>query len=580
MRPYELLFQFTDHSQQQKSLFFQEPIQIIQAKQIEEVILALRQVEEAVSNGYYAAGYLSYESAPAFDPSFQVCKGAQLPLVWFGIYRPPRIVEPEHSPKDFSIGKWSPTISYEAYQQGISEIKKAIARGDTYQVNYTLRLRTSFTGDDFAFYQRLTQAQQAGYMAYLNLGRYRILSLSPELFFHWRKSKITMKPMKGTVARGLHSFEDQKRKNWLVTSEKNRAENVMIVDLLRNDLTRVAEIGSIEVPKLFEVEPYPTVWQMTSTVTATIGAKQTWVDLLRAVFPCGSITGAPKVSTMHYIAQLENTPREVYCGAIGYFTPEHEAIFNVPIRTIWIDTLAEKAEYGVGGGITWDSTTKEEYEEMISKSKVLYEKPVRSFLLLESLLLKQGTYPYLERHLARLQRSATYFSYPFSLPLVKKALASHAQEHFEGTHKVRLTLSKQGKMTITSEPIRPIPTPIKVKLASQPIDIYNCFYYHKTTHRSMYEQLKKEHPDVFDVLLWNKKDQLTEFTIGNLVLEIDGIKYTPPISSGLLGGVMRETLLNEGTIQERTLTKADLTQATRIWLINSVRGWLPVQLIE
>jgi para-aminobenzoate synthetase/4-amino-4-deoxychorismate lyase len=580
MKPYDLLFQFTDHSKQKKSLFFQQPIQIIQAKRVEEVIPALCQVEEAVAKGSYAAGYLSYESAPAFDPSFRVCQGAKLPLVWFGIYHEPRIMEPEHSPQDFSLGEWTPSISYESYQQGIREIKEAIARGDTYQVNYTLRLRTSFTGDDFAFYRRLTGAQQAGYTAYLNLGRYRILSLSPELFFHRRKNRITMKPMKGTIARGLYGAEDQKRKNWLATSEKNRAENVMIVDLLRNDLTRVAEIGTIDVPKLFEVEQYPTVWQMTSTVSATIRANQTWVDLLRAVFPCGSITGAPKVSTMHYIAQLENSPREVYCGAIGFLSPNDEAIFNVPIRTIWIDTLTGKAEYGVGGGITWDSTTAEEYEEWISKSKVLYEEPVKPFSLLESLLLKKGTFPYLERHLARLQRSATYFGYPFSLSLVKKALKSHAAEHLEGEHKVRLTLSKQGEIAITSEPVQPIPTPVKVRLAKQPIDIHNRFYYHKTTHRTMYEQHKKEHPDVFDVLLWNTEGQLTEFTIGNLVIEIDGIKYTPPVSCGLLAGVMRETLLNEGIIQERILTKADLARATRIWLINSVRGWLPAQLIE
>ena len=258
--------------------------------------------------------------------------------------------------------------------------------------------------------------------------------------------------MKGTIERGNSLIEDEANANWLYHSEKNRAENVMIVDLLRNDLGRIAKPSSVQVPKLFEIEQYPTVHQMTSTITAKISPDTRLVDIFKALFPCGSITGAPKISTMDIIADLEQTPREVYCGTIGYITPNREAIFNVPIRTVIIDQKTGIATYGVGGGITWDSTTEGEYQEILTKASLLKKKRP-SFQLLESLLLKDGSYFLLKEHLTRLKKSSKYFKYIFDLEKVEASLLHFAKKHLHGELKIRLLLSQNGETTIDGQPI-------------------------------------------------------------------------------------------------------------------------------
>ena len=327
--------------------------------------------------------------------------------------------------------------------------------------------------------------------------------------------------MKGTTERGKSLEEDNANAQWLYHSEKNRAENVMIVDLLRNDLGTIAELGSVDVPILFEIEHYPTVHQMTSTITAQVSATTQLVDIFKALFPCGSITGAPKISTMDIIADLETTPREVYCGAIGYITPNKEAIFNVPIRTVVIEQQSGKAIYGVGGGITWDSTAEGEYQEIITKASVLEENRPE-FQLLESLLLNEGEYFLMEEHLNRLENSAKYFGFPFDLEDVIKTLSMFASQNHLGVLKVRFLLEKNGEMTIEGQPIAQLKTPLKVKLADKPLERNNLFLYHKTTNREIYNRFQRKFPNVFDVLLWNEDGELTEFTNGNVVVEIDG----------------------------------------------------------
>lgn len=575
-----LLFDFPDATGQRRSLRFADPVELIVAQTLDDVRPALRAVQRAVDAGYYAAGYLAYESAPAFDSALRVKPGGDLPLLWFGIFREPCAATPEPQDAAFQLSAWQPNVSPAAYRRNIAAIREAIADGETYQTNYTLRLRAAFSGDDWAFYRRLRAAQRADYCAYLNLGRFRVLSASPELFFHWRESQIVARPMKGTAKRGRWPEEDQAWAAWLAASEKNRAENLMILDLLRNDLGRVAAVGSVHVPQLFAIERYPTLFQMTSTVAATTRPGTTLEEIFAALFPCGSITGAPKASTMNLIARLEDSPRGVYCGAIGLVTPRREAIFNVAIRTVVIDTQTGLAEYGVGGGITWDSTPEDEYAEALTKA-VLLSEPAPSFALLETLRLEQGRYTLLERHLDRLAESARYFDIPLALPAVRAALTEHSAQWPQDSRRVRLLVAQDGAITVESTPLPEQPNaPLPVALATTPISRQDRRLFHKTTRREIYEQRRQEQPAVFDVLLWNEQGELTEFTIGNLVIELDGVRWTPPRESGLLPGTFRAELLEQGVIHERRLTRADLMQAARIWLINSVREWIPVDLVH
>lgn len=576
--PY-LLFEFPDEQGTIQPLVFKEPVEILQADTLLEVQQVMKDVEQAIQKGYYAAGYVSYEAAPAFHPNMSVHEGAKLPLAWFGIFNSPESADELESTGGYSVSNWEMAGSIAHYKQGIQKIKQAIEEGHTYQVNYTERLHATFTGDDLAFYRQLARNQQSSYSAYLNLGKYRLLSASPELFFRIDGEKITSKPMKGTAPRGRFTDEDQQQVDRLKASEKERAENLMIVDLLRNDIGRLALPGTVAVPRLFEAEKYPTVHQLTSTIEAKIDKDATVFDWFQALFPCGSITGAPKISTMSFISDLEQSPREVYCGAIGFITPEKNAVFNVPIRTVIIDSEDETASYGVGGGVTWDSTSEGEYQELLTKAQVLSaRRPV--FDLLESLKLENGHYPLLSYHLERLRDSADYFNFSFDQTAMEKELMDLAARHSTGVFKVRLLLEKSGAFSSQAQAIESILQPVVCSLATAPIDSTNPFLFHKTTHRSVYEAHSKTAPEAFSVLLWNEKEELTEFTIGNLVAEKDGTFYTPPRSCGLLAGTFRQSLLDSHKIEEKIIHKNELADFDAIWFINSVRGWLKVILLE
>jgi para-aminobenzoate synthetase/4-amino-4-deoxychorismate lyase len=556
---------------------FTRPTEIVVARSACEVRPALRRIEQAAARGMYAAGYVAYEAAQALDRAFVVRPDARvLPLLWFGIFDSPSEFEPAGD-GEFRLSEWTPSVCRAEYDRCVEAVRERLARGDTYQVNYTLRLRAGFKGDDFAFYERLRAAQRTRFGAYVNDGgRFRILSASPELFFRRRGTSIHTRPMKGTARRGRWREEDARLASWLAASEKNRAENVMIVDLLRNDLGRVAETGTVHVPALFEVERYPTLFQMVSTVTATLRPGTTLEEIFAALFPCGSVTGAPKVSTMRLIAALEDSPRGVYCGAVGFVAPGGDAVFNVAIRTVVIDTETGAAEYGVGGGITWDSTAADEYAEALDKAGLLAEE-ARGFDLLETMLLENGDYRLLEDHLARLAESAEYFDIPLSAELVRAALTEHAQCFTVGARRARLLVSTDGGVQVESEAIAETPTGrLQVALARTPVSKSERFLYHKTTRRRLYDERRAAHPEAFDVLLWNEEGELTEFTNGNLVLEVDGGRWTPPRECGLLAGTFRAGLLRRAEIGERVLMRADIGRASRCWLVNSVRGWVEV----
>ena len=577
-------------------LAFSRPERIITAATLEEVRPALRDVWSATRQGYYAAGFLCYEAGPAFDAAMRTRVPGGLPLLWFGLFRAP-VEGAMPLPGGYTVGEWQPDTSREAYDKNIAAIRAAIERGDTYQVNYTLRLNTLFTGDPLAWYADLRGQSHGRFNAYLDIGERQILSLSPELFFAWDGKTLSTKPMKGTARRakaehavaphGRWPEEDQALAAELMASEKNRAENLMIVDLLRNDLSRVAITGSVAVPHLFSLEGYSTVYQMTSTITAQTRPGATLEDVFSALFPCGSITGAPKIKTMEIIAALERSPRGIYCGAIGYITPAGNAVFNVPIRTIVVDQAQGQAQCGVGGGITWDSTAADEYAETLTKARFLNVQPP-PFELLETLLLQNAQYVFLERHLQRMARSASHFGFAFDRRIVVEALSRHTAAHPGGIRRVRLLVSKGGQIRVESMALDAAPTdwfaparntkPVNAALAGKPVDRRHRFLFYKTTARAVYDEHTALHPEAFDVLLWNQEAELTEFTRGNLVLELDGRLLTPPVPCGLLAGTLRGELLERGVIDEAVLHRTDLARATAVWFINGVRGWVPVKL--
>ena len=565
------------HGRRGARTFFRGPLEVITTSDLNEVRAALREVERAARAGLYAVGFVAYEAAPAFDRALVVRERAT-PLVWFGLFDapapPPRLEGRGESGR--GLTSWEPSEKRDTYERNVREVREAIARGDTYQVNYTFRLRARFGGDAFAFYERLRAAQPTRFGAYLDTGRFQILSASPELFFRRRGRRVLTRPMKGTAARGRWVEEDEAACRTLAESEKNRAENVMIVDLLRNDLGRVAETGTVRASSLFKVERHPTVFQMTSTVGARLREGSTLEDIFAALFPCGSVTGAPKVSTMRLIARLEGSARGVYCGAIGCVEPGGDAVFNVPIRTVVVDAIKGTAEYGTGGGVTWDSTPGGEYAEALEKARLLTEDPT-DFELLETLRLEAGRFHLLEEHLARLKSSARYFDFRVSEERVREALDEHASTHAgESPRRVRLLVSRSGGVRVESSGLQETRGVQRVALARAPVDRRERFLFHKTTRRGMYDARRAERPELFDVLLRNGEGELTEFTNGNLAVELEGCLWTPPRESGLLAGTLRESLLRAGEISERTLTAEDLRRASRCWLINGVRGWVEV----
>ncbi|HEX8502765.1 MAG TPA: aminodeoxychorismate synthase component I [Pyrinomonadaceae bacterium] len=575
-----VVLDFTDDCGVAGRASFADPVEVVAAHSLEEVRPALASVEHAAARGLYAAGFVAYEAAPAFDRALRAGPGAAgLPLVWFGVFERPAGAWAGGGGGKFGVSGWTPSVGRGEYVRSVESAREAIARGDTYQVNYTLRLRARFEGDDFAFYERLRAAQRTRLGAYVNAGRFRVLSASPELFFRRRGRRVETRPMKGTAARGRWKEEDEEAAARLAASEKNRAENLMIVDLLRNDLGRVAETGGVRVEELFRVERYPTVFQMTSTVAATLREGVTLSDVFAALFPCGSVTGAPKVSTSRIIAALEGGPRGVYCGAVGFVAPGGDAAFNVAIRTVVVDSETGEAVYGVGGGVTWDSTPGGEYEEALDKAKVLTEGG-EDFELLETLGLDAGGYRLLEEHLARLEASAEYFDFRVSVADARRALLAHAAAHAGGgARRVRLLVSADGRVRVESEPLAETPAaPRPVALALTPVDSSDRFLYHKTTRRGVYDARRAERPGLFDVLLWNERGELTEFTNGNVVVELDGGLWTPPRDCGLLAGTFRAELLRRGEVAERVLTKEDLARAARLWLVNGVRGRVEVSL--
>lgn len=553
-------------------LHFANPVRVVAVDAAAEVLPALRRVVAAVeSEGLHAAGFISYEAAPGFDRALTVQPPGPLPLLWFGLYAAPAVWERLPAGGSYALGQWQPSQPIAGYRQAIGQIKQAIGRGDSYQVNYTIALDAAWQGDPWGLFVDLANAQRGGYAAFIDLGRHVICSASPELFVQIDGQRIIAKPMKGTAPRGRTLAEDRQRMAELRASVKDQAENIMIVDMIRNDLGRVARFGSVAVPGLLEVERYPTLLQMTSTVEAQSDAP---LDaILAALFPCASITGAPKVRTMQLIAGLEGRPRGVYTGAIGYLSPGRRACFNVAIRTALVDRAAGRASYGVGSGIVWDSDADAEYAECQLKTQVLSRR-FPDFELLETMRwTAQASIARLERHLARLAGSAEYFGFALDLAALRQELAALDAAKLPDPARLRLLVDRRGQWRLEAQPLAPAAAgPVRLGLAAAPVDEEDVFLYHKTSQRAVYEQARASRPDCDEVLLWNRRGELTETTIANLALALDGRLVTPPVASGLLAGVLRAELLETGQLHEQTLRLDDLARCQGITLISALRG--------
>jgi len=565
-------------------LVFSAPRALLLAHRADEVADVLNEAQAQARAGCWVAGFVAYEAAPAFDASFRVRQPAGLlPLAAFASFDAPAPGHLEPMPLEpgaggFDCGPWRMESPRTSVIADIECLRKRIVEGDFYQVNLTTRLVAHFAGSAKALFDALCAAQPAGYGIHLQGGAWEILSVSPELFFDWRADGLlTTRPMKGTAPRYADAVKDAAAARSLRSSDKECAENLMIVDLLRNDLSRIAATGTVSVPRLFEIEALPTAWQMSSTVQCMTQPGIGLADVFAATFPCGSVTGTPKLAAMAAIAALEASPRGAYCGAIGIIRPGGHATFNVGIRTVCIDHVASRIECGVGSGIVFDSVPDAEYAEWLVKRRFLL-RATACFELLETLALEDGRYLLEVQHLARLAQSADHFGFPCAPARVGAALAAVAAEHPAGRWRVRLLLDREGCVRAEAFVLEPPPDQVEVVLADSPITGDEEFLRHKTTQREAYAAFEPP-PGLFDTLLWNVHGELTEFTRGNVVVELDGRRLTPPLCCGLLPGVQRAALLASGEIVEEVVVKDALPRITGLWFINSVRGMLPARLI-
>ena len=567
-------------AENQASYLFTIPLEVLTAETLDQIPRLFAAIEHALAAGRHVAGFLSYEAGYHFEPaalrSARQPSANGLPLAWFGVYNAPSMCTgfaPEiQRHNDTSDPAPQFGISGDDYRAAIHRIRQFIAAGDFYQANFTVPLRMPWTAGAGRLFERILANQPVPYAALLNLGSKQIVSASPELFFRRSGQSIVVRPMKGTCPRGRDTAEDARNAAWLANDEKNRAENVMIVDLLRNDLGRICTPGSIRPADLFHVERYPGLLQMTSTVEGALRPGISQYDIFRALFPCGSITGAPKVRTMQVIRELEHDARGIACGAIGYFAPSGDAVFSVAIRTA---TLRDgEVRMRVGSGITYDSSADAEYDECLLKARFLNCQP-ETFQLIETLRWRDR-YFLLHEHLERLRDSAAYVDFSMHTESIRQQLLEYAAQFPAGSsHRVRLLLARSGEPSLTSEPLAPQSGSVRLLLANERTDAKDRFLRHKTTRRSLYDRLlaHARSAGFDDALFLNQAGEVTECAIHNLLVMRRGEILTPALGCGVLPGVYRRYLLDRHSkVREAILTIDDLHAADRVYIFSSVRG--------
>lgn len=579
------------------SYLFQDPKRIISANRLDEIPDTFARIEAALAEGLHVAGYLSYECGYHFEKFAAARTLAAQPLAWFGAYSAPYIFD--HSTGSIAgaelLQKYSRAsqseiakiadkvaleISESDYLAKILRIKGFLAEGETYQVNFTdtIVLRKSVSPLDA--YLGLSRQQSVAYSAFMNLGDHHVLSFSPELFFRTENARIMTRPMKGTMPRGRDAQEDQEMALRLRNDAKNCSEHVMIVDLLRNDLGRICTPGSVSVEAPFSIERYETLHQMTSTVSGTLQPQISYYDIFRSIFPCGSITGAPKIRSMQIISELEQGPRGIYTGAIGFISPQRSSTFNVAIRTLVV--RGDAVTMGVGGGIVADSDPQEEYRECLLKASFL-TRTRQPFELIETLLW-QRDYPLIALHLDRLQSSASYFNFAFDREAIAAQLCDLAKSFDANTrYRVRLLLDATGSISLASAAFPDGALPCRITVASERTSAADPFFRHKTTNREMYDRLHEaaQAAGFDEVIFMNDRDEVTEGAVSNIFIEQSGRWLTPPLASGVLPGVFRRHMLKtRPAAEERVLSIADLRSADAVYVCNALRGLRKVTALD
>ncbi len=577
-----------------RSFLFSSPKSILVYNLGKDLNIFFKELDYWLSLGFWVCGYFSYEFGYLFESSLKsliTSKEIKTPLVWLGVFKKPLIIEHKHLKKSkslfnvniensFRLTKPHLNMKISEYKKAIEKIKSYLRRGQTYQVNFTLKYKAKFWGDILKFYLHLRRNQPTPYASFINDGRRYILSFSPELFFRKKEEKILVRPMKGTFRRGRYLEEDEENAQVLRDDLKNRAENLMIVDLLRNDLGKISRPGSVRVKSLFDIEKHLSLFQMTSTIEARLKRKSTPQEIVKALFPSGSVTGAPKIRTMQIIKSLEKEPRDIYTGAIGFISPYNkEACFNVAIRTLIV--RENDLEMGLGGGIVYDSKPQKEYQECLLKANFLSKRRI-TFSLIESILYSQGRFWLLSYHLRRLKDSCQYFDISLDLGYLRKKLLSLSQRLSQKKkYKIRVLVDTQGSFRISCSPLKEVKTEVLVKLSSKKTDPSDIFLYHKTTQRAFYEEERKKalSEGFFEVIFTNKRGELTEGSISNIFVVNKNKIYTPSLSSGLLPGVLREHLLKTKKVQEKVLYLKDIFEAKEVFIGNSLRGLLKAKII-
>ncbi|UOG48852.1 aminodeoxychorismate synthase component I [Leptospira noguchii] len=558
-------------------IIFRNPIKTIEVYHFDTLLTSLNEINAYIKQGYYVAGFISYEAGYFFSNMNWKENDTVLPLLYFAVFQnPEKFSEIETGPSQ-NYGFYISSIpNRKTYFENLDTIRTKLYQGEIYQINYTDKIFFDFEGDILSFYKALSERQPVPYGSWIRTYNWDILSFSPELFFEKKEKTLITKPMKGTYPRGKSTKEDKKNAQALINSEKEKAENLMITDLMRNDLGKISKKGSVQVQNLFSVEKYKTIFQMTSTIQSELSDSIEWKDIFKELFPGGSITGAPKLRAMQLIRELEK-PRGIYTGAIGVIQPNQNAVFSIGIRTL--ELKKGKGNIGIGSGITWDSDPEKEWFEILEKAKFFTEAS-NKFSLFETILYKNGIFYFQKEHLQRIKNSAKKFGFPFSeqewISCLKKVSTNCPSS---GSYRVKISLNSFGKFTYEFQILENFQKKGTLVVCNVLVDSSSEFRKHKTNLREIYDREGKRSREAghLDILFLNEKKEITEGSISNIFVKIGDSYFTPPTSSGLLPGIFRNRLLKRKGFYEKTFSLEDLFRSDSVFLCNSLRGILRVK---
>ncbi len=588
--PYSAFFYMPAYYKKSKSCLFLKPKEIISVYTENDLKKTFSLIDKYRSKGLFGYCLINYEAGYLLEKRLTYLLSDEKKILMQFVFFPGKETDDFSSNEiefanieqdNYEISNFKLNTSKQKFDSNIKRIKKYIYEGDTYQVNYTVKGKFNFAGSYSGLYKNLLFNQSAKYSAFINSEKNFIISISPELFFRQDKNLITARPMKGTICRSKDTISDNLKSLELENSEKNRAENLMIVDLLRNDLGRICKYGSVKVDEIFRIEKYETLFQMVSKITGKLNKKVNLGEIIKNIFPCGSITGAPKIRTMEIIRELEKEERGIYTGTIGLIGKK-SSVFNVAIRTIKIEKATGKGEMGLGSGIVWDSDADNEYIETMLKSEFLTS-PLKPFELIETMLVENGEIYLFDKHIERLRNSSKFFMFVFNEEDFAKSFLKLAMKKLsEGKYRLRVTLDKWGKVKYESSILNSLPDEINLIISDEKIHSANVLQYYKTTNRDLYsrEYEKYSAEGYFDVIFFNEREELSEGSITNIFVKINNEWLTPMQSCGILPGIYRNLFIQNSNAREERITLDDLLGAEEVTIVNSIRKEIKVNRIQ